>query len=92
MHTLTTGSWDGMEQDRSSDTAETFGDQQLPDSASSQNAEEEPTPESSGGGPTPGDQDPSDEDTGRQDREDEPGRVGGAGEHTQATGHPDNAG
>ncbi|MDQ6745561.1 MAG: hypothetical protein M3Z27_06070 [Actinomycetota bacterium] len=81
-----------MEQDRSSDTAETFGDQPLPDSASNQNAEEDPTPESSGGGGGQQDPDPPDEDAGRQNDERQSGTVGGAGEHSQATGHPDNAG
>ena len=67
-------------QERSSDTEETFGSQGAPDSASNQNAEEADAPQ--------GDDSGAHRHRPKPD-EDNPG---GAGEHSQATGHRENAG
>ncbi len=67
--------------ERSSDTAETFGSQSPPSGVSNQNTEEESAPGVDGKGRRTKDEDGSDE-----------GNPGGAGEHSQATGHPENAG
>jgi hypothetical protein len=90
-----------MEEERKSDTAETFGSQDAPGTASNQNAEEPSTPEGGGssrrGGESEGDGE-GDGDARRRgasagiDGEERPGNPGGAGEHSQATGHPSNAG
>ncbi len=72
--------------ERTSDTAETFGSQDAPSDASNQNNEEPSAPhggaENSGAG--------ADDDKGS--RKEKAGRPGGAGEGSQATGHPENAG
>jgi hypothetical protein len=83
-----------MDEERKSDTAETYGEQDAPGEASNQNAEEPSAPEGGGSarsgggsgsgggkGASPG-----------VDGEERPGNPGGAGEHSQATGHPSNAG
>ncbi len=70
-----------MDEERSSDTDETFGSQGPPSASSNQNAEEPQAPEGSG------------PDRGGQSRTDPPaGDEGGAGEESQATGQPENAG
>lgn len=71
-------------EERSSDTAQTYGSQGPPADVSNQNAEEPGTPSEGGGEPT--------QSTDTERERNPAGRPGGAGEESQATGSPENAG
>lgn len=81
-----------MEEERQSDTEQTFGEASIPQSASNQQGEEPSVPQQDAGDQGTAHRDPADEDEGRGDRSGEAGRPGGAGEHSQATGSETNAG
>jgi hypothetical protein len=73
-------------EERRSDTEETFGDQGPPGTVSNQNTEEPSAPHGADGAQ-------AGRGAAQRDRDqDDDGNPGGAGEHSQATGHPENAG
>ena len=81
-------------EDRKSDTEETYGEQATPSEPSDQNAEQSSYPPSGEHGEAPDDGDqPGSATSGAGGSEKQSsGRTGGAGEHSQATGNPLNAG
>lgn len=83
---IATGYPDSMDdEERRSDTKETYGSQGPPGDASNQQGEEPEAPQGEYSGKHSGEP----EGGGEHGR---PGNPGGAGEHSQATGHPQNAG
>ncbi len=82
-----------MDEERRSDTEETHGSQPAPDAVSDQSGEEASAPTGEdGGAPERSDHGDTSENAGRRSAAPDPERPGGAGEHSQATGNPANAG
>jgi hypothetical protein len=84
-----------MDEERKSDTAETFGDQPAADGFSSQNHEEGSAPGAGGSGGGQGEVSQDDrrsESAGRDDSSGDADTEGGAGEGSQATGSRSGAG